>query len=96
MEFFEELPGGNRIHEEPVDWHAARAELMKNPGSWGLMVENVSSSTASQLRKGQNRNFRGEDLEQFEFRVRRPADAKGRGYVNRRTDLYGRYVPAEA
>ena len=23
MEFFEELPGGNRIHEEPVDWNAA-------------------------------------------------------------------------
>lgn len=94
MQFFEEFPGAER--REPIDWATAKAELMKRPGHWGLMAENVSSSTPSQLRRGLNQTFRGPELEDFEFRIRRPAGAKASGYAKGRTDLYGRYVPSEA
>lgn len=91
MQFFDELPAGRAVREEPVDWEQVKADLMQNPGRWGLVAENISSSTPGQLRAGKNKNFRGEDLEQFEFRVRKPANP-GVEYGKRRTDLYGRYT----
>lgn len=93
MQFFDELPEGRRtVRSEPVDWEQAKATLIENPGKWGLMADNVPASTPGQLRKGKNRLFRGPELEHFEFRVRKPEGAK---YPPRRTDLYGRFTPAE-
>ena len=91
MQFFDELPLGRTIRDEPVGWEEAKAELIKNPGRWGLVAENVSSSVPSQLRSGKNQFFRGEELESFEFRVRKPENPEV-PYGNRRTDLYGRYT----
>lgn len=91
MQFFTELPGERRVvREEPVDWAAAKAELIAHPDQWGLMAENVSSSTASQLREGRNKLFREDDLKHFEFRVIKPKDPKT-PYSEFRTDLYGKY-----
>ena len=90
MQFFSELPERHVVRDEPVDWEQAKADLMANPGKWGLMAENVSNSTPGQLRKGKNRFFRGPELENFEFRVRKPK-APETPYGRRRTDLYGRY-----
>jgi len=96
MEFFENLPNERGVRDEPINWTTAKEELVKNPGRWGLMAENVSSSTGTQLRMGLNTLFRGGELDKFEFRMRRPGGLKGREYAKRRTDLYGRYTPAEA
>jgi hypothetical protein len=90
MQFFNKLPNTRMVRDEPVNWAQAKADLMQNPGQWGLMAENISSSTAAQLRSGMNRHFRGEELENFEFRVRKPQDP-AKAYGSRRTDLYGRY-----
>ena len=70
MQFFDDLPSGRTVREEAVDWAKVKADLMENPGRWGLMAENISSSTPGQLRAGKNRNFRGPELAHFEFRVR--------------------------
>jgi len=95
MQFFDELPGNYGLRGNNTDWAAAKADLMKNPGQWGLIIENVAASTASQLRTGKNQMFRGDELKQFDFRIRRPTGAKGRGYADRRTDLYGRFTEAD-
>ena len=91
MQFFDDLPSGRTVREEAVDWAKVKADLMENPGRWGLMAENISSSTPGQLRAGKNRHFRGPELAHFEFRVRKPKDPK-EPYGRRRTDLYGRYT----
>lgn len=92
MQFFEALPAGRRRSERTIDWVKAKAEVMENPGSWGLIAENVGSSTAGQLTAGKNKNFQGEELKHFEFSVRRPEKADPAIYTERRTDLYGRYT----
>lgn len=92
MQFFDELPAGRAVREERVDWEKAKAEVMGTPGKWGLMAENVSSSTPGQLRAGKNKYFRGEELRHFEFRVSKPQKADPAIYTSRRTDLYGRYT----
>lgn len=91
MQFQDELPPGRAVRDEPVDWAAVKKSLMQNPGKWGLMAENVASSTPAQLRAGKNKSFRGPELEHFEFRVRKPSDPK-KPYGRRRTDLWGRYT----
>lgn len=91
MKFFKELPTRSNVRDQPIDWAGAKAELMANPGEWGLIAENVASSTPQQLQTGKNKHFRGEELEQFEFRVMRPENAP-ESYAKRRTDLYGRYT----
>ena len=91
MQFFDELPVGRSSREQPVDWAAKKAELIANPGQWGLMAENISGSIADQLRNGRNKNFRGDELRHFEFRVRKPENPAA-PYGNRRTDIYGRYT----
>lgn len=91
MQFFDELPQGRTVRDEPVDWAEAKIGLMQNPGKWGLMATNVSSSTPGQLRSGKYRLFRGDVLKHFEFRVRRPENPE-EPYGVRRTDLYGRYT----
>jgi len=96
MEFFDEIPGARPFRQRRIDWEKVKAALKDNPGRWGLMAEDVSSSTASQLRKGANRLFRGDELNEFEFRVRKPDGEKASDYVKDHTDLYGRYVPAES
>lgn len=88
MQFVDELPAGRAVRDTPVDWDAAKAELMANPGAWGLMAENIASSIPGQLRAGKNKAFRGAELIHFEFAVRKPANS---GYGNRRTDLWGKY-----
>lgn len=93
MEFFDNLPTGRIIRPDPIDWESAKAAMLENPGQWGLIATNVSSSTAQQVRAGRNKRFRGDDLERFEFRTRRPKDLSD-GYGPRRTDLYGRYKDA--
>jgi hypothetical protein len=89
MQFFEELPlkksGGVK-----VDWASVKADLIEGAGKWGLMVENTSSSTIDQLRNGRYKDFRGEELKNFEFATRKP-DNPDTPYAPRRTDLYGRY-----
>jgi hypothetical protein len=88
MQFVDDLPDTRIAREEPIDWATLKAELVANPGQWGLMVENVSVSQAGQLRDGKNATFRDE-LSKFEFRMRRPKDKQ---YAVRRSDLYGRYI----
>lgn len=85
----DELPAGRAVRDEPVDWPAAKQAVIDNAGSWVLMAENVASSIPGQLRAGKNQNFRGTELEHFDFRVRKP---EGKVYGNRRTDLYGKYT----
>jgi|GEM_PF-2817051 len=92
MQFFEDLPPGRNIRQEPVDWASAYDAMMQNPGQWGLIASDVSASTPGQLRAGKNQHFRGDDLKHFEFRVRKPENPDP-AYGKRRTDLYGRYVP---
>lgn len=91
MQFFDELPASRNVRDTPVDWPVVKDELKARPGQWGLMAENVSSSIADQLRSGKNKLFRGEELDHFEFRVRKPENPAV-PYGNRRTDLYGRYT----
>ena len=88
MKFFDEMPPGRSVRAERVDWAKAKAELMENPGQWGLMAENVASSIPGQLTNGKNKAFRGEELQHFEFRILKPENSD---YGPRRTDLYGRY-----
>lgn len=93
MQFFDDMPAGREARERRVDWESAKAELINNPGRWGLMAENIASSIPDQLRKGRYKDFRGNDLEVFQFRVLKPSGEKGKGYGARRTDLYGRFTP---
>lgn len=89
MKFSDELPGGDRAKRKYTDWNKAKADLMANEGQWGLIAEDVSVTVPQQLQKGRYTAFRGEELEHFEFSVRRPKDAT---YRNRRSDLWGRYT----
>ena len=93
MQFFDELPGNRVVRGKAIDWKAVKEDLMANPGQWGLMAENVSSSQPGQLNAGKNQSFRGEELAKFEYRVRRPENPET-PYAPRRTDLYGRYNDA--
>jgi len=92
MQFFDELPARRTVRDEPVDWERAKAEVMANPGMWGLMAENIASSTPGQLRAGKNKHFQDDELKHFEFRVSKPENADPDIYTARRTDLYGRYT----
>ena len=92
MQFFESLPAGRRRSERSIDWAKAKADVMETPGMWGLIAENVGSSTAGQLTAGKNKHFQGDELKHFEFSVRRPEKADPLVYTDRRTDLYGRYT----
>lgn len=93
MQFFEELPPSRTGRISPINWIEAKNQLVANPGMWGLMAENISSSTPAQLRAGKNKQFRGDELLNFEFRVRKP-DNPEVPYAPRRTDLFGRYIVA--
>ena len=86
----DELPAGRQVRAEPVDWAAAKQALLDNPDKWVLMAENIASTTSGQLAGGKNQHFRGEELEHFEFAVRKPEKPEV-PYGNRRTDLYGKY-----
>jgi len=90
MKFMDDLPQSRTYRPEPIDWASAKQELMENEGKWGLVAEDVASSTAQQLRTGRNKAFRGEELKHFEFRVKRPEEPEV-PYGPRRTDLWGRY-----
>lgn len=91
MQFFEELPAQRgAVRRSRVDWAKAKEDLVAHEGQWGLMAENVASSAPHQLRRGDNKHFRGDDLNHFEFSVRKPI-APEVPYGDRRTDLYGRY-----
>ena len=88
-EVADELPNPNgMVRAMPIDWASAKQALIDNEGKWVKMVENVSASTLQQLRKGSNVQFRGEDLNKFEFAARRP---KGAEYPKNFTDLWGKY-----
>lgn len=89
MQITEQLPSGNDVRPTRVDWSASKELAMQNPGMWVLMATNIASSIPDQLRKGMNKQFRGDDLKHFEFATRRPKDAT---YPKRRTDLWGRYT----
>lgn len=90
MQFFDELPKGRTTRDEPVDWAQAKADLMANPGQWGLIAKNISGTTPGQIRKGKYKDFAADELEHFEFVTRRPEEPD-ESYTSRRTDLYGRY-----
>jgi hypothetical protein len=90
MKFSDELPGGDRANRKYVDWDKAKADLIATPGMWGLIAEDVSATVPAQLQKGRYKAFRGDELEHFDFSVRRPKDAD---YRPRRSDLWGRYTP---
>jgi hypothetical protein len=90
MQITDQLPSGSDVRPTRVDWAKAKTAAMENPGKWVLMAENIASSIPDQLRKGMNKQFRGDELERFEFATRRP---KGATYPKRRTDLWGRYTP---
>lgn len=92
MKFQSELPGGATVREDPIDWAAAKAELIENEGEWGLIAENISSSTPQQLRKGRYKEFPAEELSNFQFAMRKPEDKEiAATYATRRSDLWGRY-----
>lgn len=91
-EVTDELPPARTVRPKPIDWASAKKALMDNAGSWVKIVENVSASTLQQLRRGDNKLFRGEELEKFEFATRRPKDkAVAASYKPNFTDLWGRY-----
>ena len=89
MQFFEELPPTNNRNRR-IDWDGAKADLIANEGKWGLMATNISNSIPQHLRAGRYKAFRGEELDDFEFAVRRP-ETPSEEYGPRMTDLYGRY-----
>lgn len=83
-------PSGNRGgRARPIDWDGAKLEMMRNPGKWVLIAEDVASSMPQQIYRGRNPRFRGEERDKFRFRVRRPDDCQ---YPPRRSDIYGSYV----
>lgn len=90
MQFFEELPRTRYTRATPIDWDKAKADLMENPGKWGLIAKNISGSTPGQIRAGRYKAFQGEELNHFEFTTSKPEDPE-EPYADRRTDLYGRY-----
>lgn len=92
MQFFENLPSARTTRAEPVDWSTAKANLIANPGQWGLIAEKISASTPGALKSGRNKAFRGEEIGNFEFRTRRPEGPSD--YSLRQTDLYGRFIGA--
>ena len=88
----DELPPGRKAREEPIDWDAAKQALIDNAGSWVKIVENISTSTPQQLKRGNVRAFRVEEMSKFEFATRKPQDAeKAASYRPNFTDLWGRY-----
>lgn len=72
-----------------IDWEGIKAEMVAHEGQWGLIAEDVASSTLTQLRRGKGR-FKGEELAHFEFLARRPKGAE-KPYGPNRTDVWGRY-----
>lgn len=93
----DELPPGRTVRAEPIDWAGAKQAMIDNAGSWVKIVENISSSTPQQLRRGDNRLFRGEELERFEFATRKPTDPDvASRYRPNFTDLWGRYLSPES
>ena len=88
--FADQLPPGDSRPNQLIDWAAAKRSLIENEGSWGLVVQNISASTITQLRAGNYRQFRGHDLELFEFATRRPRNPEI-AYPTGRSDLWGRY-----
>ena len=92
MQFVDTLPP-KKSRLGTRDWNEIKQELMSNPGMWGLMAEDVAASTIDQLRAGVYKDFRGDELEQFEFATRTPQN-QTTPYKSRRTDLWGRYTDA--
>ena len=89
---FDSLPPINGKSEARlIDWDKARRDLIANEGLWVLMAENISNSTPQQLRTGKYRAFPPNEMEHFEFSVRKPENPQV-PYGKRRTDLYGRYT----
>ncbi len=88
---FTELPPIRNMRGVRRDWAKAKADMIANEGLWVLIAERVSNSTPQQLRTGKYKDFRIEELEHFEFSVRKP-DNPEKPYGPRRTDLYGRYT----
>lgn len=94
MHFQPEPPAAQNLREQgQVDWAAVKAELMAHEGEWGLVAENIANSTPQQIRSGRYKEFRGAELDHFEFVTRKPEDkAKAAEYGPRRTDVWGRYT----
>lgn len=91
-EVADELPPARTIRSQPIDWEGAKAAMIDNQGRWVKIVENLSASTLQQLRRGDNKLFRGSELEQFEFATRRPKDPGiAAAYKPNFTDLWGRF-----
>jgi len=89
----DELPPGRTNRATPIDWAGAKKAMIDHAGSWVKIVENVSASTPQQLRRGDNKLFRGEELERFEFATRKPFDPEvASKYKPNFTDLWGRYI----
>lgn len=92
MKFQRELPGGRTVRDAPIAWANAKELMIENEGAWGLIAENVSSSTPQQLRRGRYREFQEGELEKFQFAMRKPEDTEvAATYAPRRSDLWGRY-----
>ena len=89
------LPTASRDKKVFVDWPAAKALMIENPGEWVLCAENISASTPRQIQIGKNASFQGDDLTHFEFKTRRPKEPK-EPYDERRTDVYGKYTPPKS
>lgn len=92
FKFFDTLPESRGARGTKIDWAGAKEAMLKTPGMWCLIAENTATSTPTQVRSGSNRHFRGEELELFEFRVRKPEQPEFQ-YGRNKTDLYGRYTP---
>ena len=94
MHFQTEPPAAQNLREQgQVDWAAVKAELIAHEGEWGLVAENIANSTPQQIRSGRYKEFRGDELDHFEFVTRKPEDKdKAASYGSRRTDVWGRYT----
>lgn len=89
---FDKLPtssGRRHGRAKPIDWDGAKSEMMRNPGKWVLIAEDVASSMPQQIYRGRNPRFREAELEKFRFRISRPEDCQ---YPPRRSDIYGSYI----
>ena len=89
MKFFDEIPKSSHSLSR-IDWAEAKEHMRQNPGKWGLVAENMSTSNVTQVRSGNNKHFRGDDLVDFAFISRRP---EGTDYKPGYSDIYGCYKP---
>ncbi|HET6916873.1 MAG TPA: hypothetical protein VFH56_12355 [Acidimicrobiales bacterium] len=79
---------GRARRSDQTDWSAIADALRARPGEWALIQQDVSTSVASQVRRGY---YKGFTPGEFEAVSRSRAE-----YSKWRGDIYARYIGTEA